>query len=254
MQKLWFMVPVLILAPIACIKSKKSKENTENTEETQAPATEDSVAPAPGQGPAENAELTLSKLIVLAEQIDPPFDPFVHEYSLLGGETYKNKITINTAPVSSTLDILINGVKIRSDFTTNPLPLVGGANLFTIDLVDSSGTKVNTYKLNAQRIQELPDETLADIAASDGELMPAFAPDVTSYQLTVGKDSSVLTISPLASYSDESEFEINGITYPADRGGYDINLAPGTSTITIIVKGKSGRTRTYTVAVTRPAA
>jgi hypothetical protein len=252
MQKLWFMVPVLVLAPMACIKSKKDKENKETAEETTTPATEDSTKPESGR--SVTAEQTLSKLIVMAEQIDPPFDPFVNEYALLGGETYKNKITINTAPASPTLDVLINGVKIRSDFTTNPMPLVGGANLFTIDLVDSAGNKVNSYKLNAQRIQELPDETLADIAASDGELTPAFAPDVTSYQLTVSKDTTVLTISPLPNYSDESEFEINGTTYPADRGGYDINVVPGANIITIIVKGKSGRNRTYTVTVTRPAA
>jgi hypothetical protein len=145
-------------------------------------------------------------------------------------------------------------VQLRSDFTTNPMPLVAGANLFTIDLVDSAGTKVNTYKLSVPRVQELPDETLSDIATSDGELTPGFSPDVTSYQLTVSKDNGLLTVSPLASYADEAEFEINGVTYPADQGGYDVTINPGNTAITITVKGKSGRTKTYNIVVTRPAA
>lgn len=235
MQKSWFLVPVIAVFPLACTKSKKESEST-------VPAVT-----------SITAEQTLSKLVVMAEQIEPTFDPFVYEYTL-GGETYKNKLTINTAPVNAKLDVLINGVKLRSDFTTNPMPLVAGANLFTIDLVDSTGTKVNTYKLNVSRVQELPDETLADLATSDGELTPAFSSDITSYQLTVGKDTSVLTVSPLASYTDEAEFEINGITYTAEKGGYDVTINPGSNTVTIIVKGKSGRTKTFTIAVTRPAA
>lgn len=232
MQKTWLLVPAFVLPALACTKAKKDNE-TSNPAVTSI-----------------TAEQTLSKLVVMAEQIEPAFDPFVYEYTL-GGETYKNKLTINTAPVNPKLDVLINGVKLRSDFTTNPMPLVAGSNLFTIDLVDSAGTKVNSYKLTVSRVQELPDETLSDLATSDGELMPAFSPDVTSYQLTVGKDTTVLTVSPLASYTDECEFEINGTTYAADKGGYDVTINPGSTTVTVVVKGKSGRTKTFTIAVTR---
>ncbi len=235
MQKSWLLVPLIVLPPLACTKGKKENEATNPAAATI------------------TSEQTLSKLVVMAEQIEPAFDPFVYEYTL-GGETYKNKLTINTAPVNPQLDILINGVKLRSDFTTNPMPLVAGSNLFTIDLVNSAGTKVNTYKLTVARVQELPDETLSDLATSDGELMPAFSPDVTSYQLTVSKDTSVLTVSPLASYTDECEFEINGRTYSADKGGYDVAINPGPNTVTVVVKGRSGRTKTFTLAVTRPAA
>lgn len=235
MQKSWFLAPVFVLFPLACTKSKK-EDHSPNPAVTTI-----------------TADQTLAKLVVMAEQIEPTFDPFVYEYTL-GGETYKNKLTINTAPVNPKLDVLINGVKLRSDFTTNPLPLVAGTNLFTIDLVDSAGNKVNTYRLNVSRVQELPDETLADLATSDGELTPAFSPDINSYQLTVGKDTTVLTVSPLASYTDECEFEINGTTYPADKGGYDVTINPGNNTVTVVVKGKSGRTKTLTIAVTRPAA
>lgn len=237
MQKSWFVFLVFVLVPIACIKSKKESESN----------------PALNTSTSITADQTLSKLVVMAEQIEPAFDPFVYEYTL-GGETFKNKLTINTAPVNPKLSILINGVPLRSDFTTNPMPLVAGANIFTIELVDSAGTRINTYKLTATRIQDLPDDTLADLSISDGDLTPAFSPDVTSYQLTVNKDTTVLTVSPLPSYSDECELEINGTTYAADKGGYDINVSPGETMVTITVKGKSGRAKTFSIAVTRPAA
>jgi hypothetical protein len=238
MQKSWLLLSVFVIAPVSCTKSKK----------------DESSAPVEGTVTTATADQTLSKLIVMNDQIEPNFDPFVYEYTLVGGETYKNKITINTAPVNPKLDILINGVKLRSDFTTNPMPLAAGNNLFTIDLVDSTGQKVNSYKLNVPRIADLPDDSLSDLATSDGELTPPFSSEVTSYQLTVGKDNDLLTVSPLANYSDEASFEINGVAYSANKGGYDVTINPGSNTITIVVKGKSGRTKTYTLTVTRPAA
>jgi hypothetical protein len=232
MPNAWILIPVIAFQVMGCTKDKKDGS-------TKALIT---------------AEQTLSKLVVLADELAPAFDPFVYEYTLAGGETYKIKLSINTAPVNAKLQILINGVKLRSDFTTNPMPLAAGPNLFTIDLVDSAGTTVNTYKINVQRIQDLPDESLGDIAMSSGDLAPPFSPDITSYQLTVDADSSVLTVSPLANYPDECQFEINGVTYASNKGGYDINLNPGLTTVTIVVKGNSGRTKTFTIAVTRPAA
>jgi hypothetical protein len=120
MHKSWFLASLFVIAPVSCTKNKK--------DEASAPA-----------DTAVTADQTLSKLIVMNDQIEPNFDPFVYEYTLVGGETYKNKITINTAPVNPKLDVIINGVKLRSDFTTNPMPLAAGANLFTIELVDATG-------------------------------------------------------------------------------------------------------------------
>lgn len=233
MQKLACLSCVLIVAAIACTKSKKDNAS----------------APAA----AVTAEQTLAKLNVISDTIEPAFDPMINQYTLAGGETRKNKISINTAPVDPKVQITVNGVKLRSDFTTDPMPLAAGANAFTIDLIDSSGATINTYKLTVQRVQELQDEFLEDIAVSSGDLVPAFAPDVSSYQLTVDKDTSVLTVSPLASYPDEAEFDINGKTYSADLGGYDIAINPGDNTVSITVKGKSGRSKTYMIAVTRPS-
>jgi hypothetical protein len=233
MQKSGLLIALFVIAPVSCTKSKKDEDTSPKKT-------------------VVSSEQTLSKLIVMNDQIEPNFDPFVYEYTLVGGESYKNKITINTAPVNPKLDILINGVKLRSDFTTNPLPLSAGANVFTIELMDSTGHRVNSYKLNVPRVQDLPDDTLADLATSDGELTPPFASDILSYQLTVGKDNNLLTISPLANYSDEADFEINGVAYSADKGGYDVTINPGSNTVTIVVKGKSGRSKTYTLTITRP--
>jgi hypothetical protein len=235
MDKIWFLVPVLLFSSLSCTKSKSGN-------------------PDSSMKPAVTTDQTLSKLVVIADQLEPAFDPLVKEYSLAGGETYKNKISINTAPVSSNIHILINGVPLRSDFTTDPLPLVAGANVFAIDLVDSAGTTVNTYILKVQRIQDLPDETLADLSTSDGFLNPLYSPDITSYELEVGVDTTVLTVSPLPNYPEECELEINGLIIEKQKGGYDVTVNPGTTTVTIIVRGKSGRSRTYTITVTRPAA
>ncbi|MDQ3232108.1 MAG: cadherin-like beta sandwich domain-containing protein, partial [Pseudobdellovibrionaceae bacterium] len=171
MSNAWILVPFLLLQGMGCTKSQSGSS-------AKAPLT---------------ADQTLSKLIVIADQLEPAFDPFVNEYTLAGGETYKNKLTINTAPVNAKLQVVINGVKLRSDFTTDPMPLAAGSNLFTINLVDSAGTTINSYKLNAQRIQDLPDETLADIATSNGDLAPPFSPDITSYQLDVSANTTELT-------------------------------------------------------------
>jgi hypothetical protein len=234
MHTIRLLFPLLCLASFTCTKRKPGKEDR-----TTAPV---------------RAEQTLAKLVVIADQLEPAFDPFVNEYSLAGGETYKNKISINTAPVSSRIHILINGAPLRSDFTTDPLPLVAGANVFTIDLVDEGGTTVNTYILKVQRVQDLPDEILADLSISDGFLDPEYNPDITSYTLEVEADTSVLTVSPLPNYRDECEVEINGTIMDSQQGGYDIAVEPGVTTVTIIVRGRSGRSRTYTITVTRPAA
>lgn len=235
MQKFWCWLSIFIVGAAACTKSNKSSTST--------PAVQ-----------AVTAEQTLSKLNVIADNLDPAFDPMINQYTLAGGETRRNKISINTAPVDPNVQITVNGVKLRSDFTTDPLPLAAGQNIFSIDLIDSSGVTINSYKLTVQRVQDLQDEYLDDIAVSNGDLTPAFAPDVTSYQLTVDKNTTVLTVSPLASYPDEAQFEIDGTLYSADKGGYDVTINPGASTITITVKGRSGRSKTYTIAVTRPNA
>ena len=94
---------------------------------------------------------------------------------------------------------------------------------------------------------------LFGLQASAGSLSPVFAPGTLAYTLTVGAATASTTLRPtLAAASDGATIAVNGVALASGATSAALPLAPGLTTLTVVVTAENGTTTTYTVAVTRP--
>jgi large repetitive protein len=92
---------------------------------------------------------------------------------------------------------------------------------------------------------------LTGITVSEGNLDPAFSPEVSTYKATVPFTASTyeVTLKPL---SGSTTMTVNGVAVTADSPSPSIPLTQGTNTITIVVTSTFPKeTKTYTINVVR---
>ncbi len=205
--------------------------------------------PAAVQG--KTVPATLKRLHVNIGDVTPEFDSQVFAYSLSGGETSAIRMTINAAPTDFSRIVKVNGKKVSSDYTSDSLSLQAGSNDFTITVHDESDVLLNTYTLSIKRTAELAEADLAGIAVSNGDIVPSFDPEILDYTLSVPANYSLLTISPQLFYPEISSLSINNKSYDPQIGSYDFDLVAGSNPFQIKITGPSGKTKSYTLVVTR---
>jgi hypothetical protein len=92
---------------------------------------------------------------------------------------------------------------------------------------------------------------LSNLVLSAGAITPPFAPNTTSYTLSVPNSTMSTTVTPTAADST-STITVNGVPVASGIASGSITLAVGPNTITIVVTAQDGVTiKTYTVTVTR---
>ncbi len=95
------------------------------------------------------------------------------------------------------------------------------------------------------------DATLSGLGISAGALNPAFAPDATTYTVTVPNDVNAVTVTPTATQSGAT-ITVNG---DPPNNAVDLPMQDTAVPITIVVTAPNGvTTRPYTIMVTRTAA
>ncbi len=237
-RNLAFCFWIVILLGSACFKGqKKEASNTDNS----TPKVE-----------ATAVDVSLSRLKTNFAELDPEFSPSIFSYQLKGGETYTLRYNINAVPSNTANTVKINSKKISSDFTSDVLVLEAGANEISVTVHDSTDKVLSTYTINIQRAANLADGEITGLLVSTGTIAPEFDPNIFEYSLTVPANYTVLTVSPEIPYPELTKLEINESAADSYQGNYDINIVPGLNTIQIRLTGKSGRSNTYLLKVTRP--
>jgi alpha-tubulin suppressor-like RCC1 family protein len=89
---------------------------------------------------------------------------------------------------------------------------------------------------------------LSELSLSEGDLNPAFAPETTNYSVSVS--SPAITVRPIATGA-AAEVTVNGIPVTSGTDTPPLPLVMGSNTITVLVTGWDGNSRTYTIVVTR---
>ncbi len=101
------------------------------------------------------------------------------------------------------------------------------------------------------------DDNLISLVPSTGTLVPAFAADVTSYQLAVDNTVTSITLTPTledtAAVLQVSDARGFGYAVHSGQASASVPLKVGTNTLYVIVTGLAGPRQTYTVTVTRAA-
>ncbi|MEI7953810.1 MAG: cadherin-like beta sandwich domain-containing protein [Verrucomicrobiota bacterium] len=92
--------------------------------------------------------------------------------------------------------------------------------------------------------------TLASLTLSDGTLQPTLDPNILSYNSTVGFATSSITLTPVTTQPDAT-LTVNGSPLDSASATAPISLAPGNTTVPIVVTGSTGVSRTYQLVVTR---
>jgi|GEM_PF-6241998 len=231
-----FWIGILLCS--ACFKGQK--KDASNTDSSAAKIETSSI------------DASLSRLKTNFAELDPEFSPSIFSYKLKGGETFTLRYNINAVPSNTANTVKVNSKKIASDFTSDVLLLEAGGNEVSITVHDSTDKVLSTYTLSIQRAANLADGEITGLLVSTGTVTPEFDPSIFEYSLTVPANYTVLTVSPEIAYPELATLEINDKSADPYEGNYDINIVPGLNTIQIRLTGKSGRTNTYLLKVTRP--
>lgn len=88
----------------------------------------------------------------------------------------------------------------------------------------------------------VPAATLSALSVSEGKLSPSFKSGTTKYTVSVGADVSSIKINATAS---------SGNSLVSGYGSRTVDLKYGSNSIKVKVKNSAGKTKTYTITVTR---
>ena len=170
-------------------------------------------------------------------------DPALNGISLSAGSlepSFNADTTSYTAAVpfdTETLEIAASPNKETTLTAVNgPKVLEFGENIFIISSVAEDGTK-RDYTVVATRG---PDVSLETLTVSEGDLTPAFDPQVTSYTVQVGGHIGAVTVAAEARNEDA---EVNGAG--------EKTLQVGKNTVTLTVSVENGGSKTYTIEITK---
>jgi hypothetical protein len=186
-------------------------------------------------------------------------------YAVNGKLSYdSNQVTLisTSQAIGSDWAVELNGDNFLAVDNSLLNPIYGNAKLFTAtfavkedlevgtkitisckDVACSDGkadTAVNTTAYTVRLAAPLStDNTLTSLTVNKGTLKPAFAPETTSYKLSVPYSVSKLEVDAVG--ADKATVTVNSPT-----------LRPNATTkVTITVKAENGDTKTYTIAVWR---
>lgn len=186
----------------------------------------------------------LSQLEIDGVQFEQAFSPSVKEYTA----TVENSIDHINLLVRSNHANSVMTVNGKSAINGEPIQLSvqTGINTFIIKVDDGIHSE-NTYTLTVTR-EKSSNNLLNQITLSTGELSPAFAGGVLSYQVRVANDVDHINIRPELS-SNSASVTVNNIQI-SDKGT-TVKIPVGISKITIVVTAEDGEKKVYTIKVIR---
>ena len=153
--------------------------------------------------------------------------------------------TVTAAPA-----VMVPGAGGSTTFTVQFLPTSTGAKTAGLHLASNDGDE-NPFDLTLTGLATISSNPeLTALSLSAGTLTPAFASATTSYGATVGHNSSMITVLPVARAT--ATITVNGIAVASGSASQPILLSEHENLVSIVVTAGDGVTRRfYTVAVTR---
>lgn len=122
-----------------------------------------------------------------------------------------------------------------------------------VRLYASVGITGNNQAISIQELEiygHLASADLLSLVLSSGALVPAFSSSNLAYTQQVAYGVSTLTVVPTAA-DPTAVIKVNGTVVASGQPSAPIDLALGANTISVLVTGSNGETKTYSVAVTR---
>ena len=124
-------------------------------------------------------------------------------------------------------------------------------------IVAGTSTVSDCLRITAAQLADfaMRDASLMALTLSDGALVPAFAPTITSYSASVADDVDTVTVTPTATQA-AATITVNGTPVNSGEASTAITLTTGTPVaVTVVVTATDGTTTTtYAMMVTRGGA
>ncbi|UQZ34807.1 hypothetical protein C2I18_15495 [Paenibacillus sp. PK3_47] len=194
----------------------------------------------------DNSLPALNNLSLDIANLSPAFDSSVTSYSTtVANNVYSISVTAVVYDEHSIVSV--NGITVSNNVPV-PVSLNVGANVIPV-VVTSQNNGQLLYTITVNR-QPSFNADLKDLTVANAVLSPGFAPDVLSYQTSVGSSYNSTTV--IASvYDADSTLTINGQAV-SSGAAVPVNLNYGMNDIEIIVKAADGiTTKKYTIHVQR---
>jgi len=183
----------------------------------------------------------------LKASLSPRFDSEVVAYTITA-QYYEETITIKPTSNKEQAEILANGIPTNNSEVT--FKLNEGENRLVVK-VSKNGEKTKTYTITVVRILAKNNNLLKSLSENlENKLVPNFSPRHYNYTLLARYYEKILELKPRLDDKDASLL-INRT--PAKSGkSYSFDIADqATSTIYFRVKAQSGRSRLYSLKVSR---
>lgn len=190
----------------------------------------------------------LSNLTLSSGTLTPAFQKELTSYT---AEVPNNVTSITITPTAGDADasITVNNQAVNSGKESQPINLNLGPNIISVVVISPSTMVKSKYTITVTR---QGNTYLSNLTLSKGNLIPAFAPNITSYNVEVDNSVSSLTVTPTAQ-NPGTDILVNGTIVQSGSASGPINLNVGQNIITVQVKPANGNVLTYMVAVTRAA-
>ncbi len=112
-----------------------------------------------------------------------------------------------------------------------------------LNTLDSSGPVTTSFSYEE-------DNNLEGLSISNGSFDKAFSPEVTQYEVNVGKEVDSIIVTPTASDS-YATIKVNGKVVVSGQHSDPVRLQEGANTVSVTVTAVTGQTKTYTITVNR---
>lgn len=176
---------------------------------------------------------------------------------LLPSGTTSAPITIT--PTDKAAKISVSGTQITQDPTTGvasgTLNLKKGNNVITVTVTPEDGSPATNYQVEIW-VEESTE--LGNLSVTDHTILPNFAPNITTYSLTIPYTTNALeVVYTLPASVDPSLVDVTIAGFVPTNGRYTVNV-PKSMSIDVVVKQKNSDpnagSTTYTINVTKQAA
>ncbi|WP_416150708.1 cadherin-like beta sandwich domain-containing protein [Salipaludibacillus sp. HK11] len=195
----------------------------------------------------QSSNADLSDLTMSAGTLDPTFDANTLSYtSSVGNEVSSISVTPEVADEMAA--VTVGGDGVVSGGVSSAIPLSIGANWIPVEVTAQDGT-AKTYTINVTRAQS-SNADLSDLTMSVGTLDPTFDANTLSYTSSVGNEVSSISVTP--EVADEmAAVTVDAVGVVSGDASSAITLSVGANSIPVEVSAQDGKTKTYTINVTR---
>ena len=224
--------------------------------------------PGTGQPLQRSSDATLRDLVLshgtTVVPLKPGFMPETETYTTTV-ETEVTQVTVTPTPTHPQAQVayLDQNDRVLTDASDRDngfqVDVAAGDTVIKVKVTAEDGRTMKTYTVTVTRPPS-SDATLRDLVLSHGTnvvpLTPRFLPETKAYTATVDSAVTQLTVTPTPNHAGAHIMYLDGddrMLTDANDGedGFQVDVAPGDTMITVKVTAEDGTMETYTVTVTR---